>query len=213
MNRMSFRERNELIEFWNGANEQPAQPGLVQSLLFRYFKWKFMRLKLGSPDWHGWQQRLSLRAASGIGPPLRTLFYELTLSSCGIGLYVHPHCVVYYPKNLLLGNNVYMNRGIFITARALISIGNDVLIGPYTVINSANHEFVSPTSPIRLQGHVKKPITIEDDVWIGANVTIVAGVTLGKGSVVAAGAVVTHDVPPYHVVAGVPARVMKKRGN
>ena len=65
---------------------------------------------------------------------------------------------------------------------------------------------------MRDQGHVAGVITIESDVWIGANTTIVGGVRVGQGSVVAAGAVVVRDVEPYTIVGGVPARFIKKRG-
>jgi acetyltransferase-like isoleucine patch superfamily enzyme len=64
---------------------------------------------------------------------------------------------------------------------------------------------------IKEQGVKKEFITIEDDCWIAANSVILAGVTIGKGSVVAAGSIVTKDIPPYSVVAGVPARVIKSR--
>lgn len=57
------------------------------------------------------------------------------------------------------------------------------------------------------------PIHIEDDVWIGAGVKVLKGVTIGKGSVIGAGAVVTKDIPPYSIAAGVPCRVIGKRGN
>ena len=56
-----------------------------------------------------------------------------------------------------------------------------------------------------------QPVVIEDDVWVGANVTILKGVTIGHGSVVAAGAVVTKSCPPYSIIGGVPAKVLKKR--
>jgi acetyltransferase-like isoleucine patch superfamily enzyme len=57
----------------------------------------------------------------------------------------------------------------------------------------------------------KEKVVIEDDCWIASNSILLAGVTIGKGSIVAAGSVVTQDVPPYSVVAGVPARVIKNR--
>ena len=56
-----------------------------------------------------------------------------------------------------------------------------------------------------------QPVVIEDDVWVGANVTILKGVTIGHGSVVAAGAVVTKSCPPYSIIGGVPAKVLRKR--
>ena len=92
-----------------------------------------------------------------------------------------------------------------------VTIGNDVRIASHCMILGANHRFDDTTRPIGKQGLIRKDITIEDDVWIAGRVNIVAGVRIGRGSVIAAGAVVTHDVPPYSVVAGVPARVIKKR--
>ena len=56
-----------------------------------------------------------------------------------------------------------------------------------------------------------QPVVIEDDVWVGANVTILKGVTIGHGSVVAAGAVVTKSCPPYSIIGGVPAKILRKR--
>ena len=61
------------------------------------------------------------------------------------------------------------------------------------------------------EGQYDQPVTIEDDVWCGANVTILKGVTIGRGSVVAAGAVVTKSFPPYSIIGGVPAKLLKMR--
>ena len=92
-----------------------------------------------------------------------------------------------------------------------VKIGNNVRIASHCMILGGNHRFDDTTKPICKQGLIRRDIVIEDDVWVAGRVNIVAGVTIGHGSVIAAGAVVTKDVPPYSVVAGVPARVIKKR--
>jgi len=85
------------------------------------------------------------------------------------------------------------------------------MISPRVSIYAENHVFNEVTQTIKSQGVVRKNVVIEDDCWIAANSIILAGVTIGKGSVVAAGSVVTTDVPPYSVVGGVPACIIKKR--
>jgi acetyltransferase-like isoleucine patch superfamily enzyme len=175
-------------------------------------KIRFSRIKPGSEKWYRIQDKLSIKPMMGIHAKKRVLFYRTTLPRCGEGLLIDPNVSIRFPQNLEIGNNVYCNRGVFITARTKIKIGDDVLIGPYVVINSGNHIYSDPNQTIRSQNHRVAPIIIEDDVWIGAHATILAGVTLGTGSVVAAGAVVTKNVAPYTVVAGIPAKMIKRRG-
>ena len=93
-----------------------------------------------------------------------------------------------------------------------IEIGENVIIGPHVVITSGQHSYEDPSIPIKQQPDICRDITIEDDVWIGANVSIIPGVRIGKGSVIGAGAVVIDNIPPFSVAAGVPAKVLKKRG-
>lgn len=93
-----------------------------------------------------------------------------------------------------------------------ITVGENVRIASHCMMVAGNHRFDDPNRPICQQGLETKPIVIEDDVWVASRVNIMAGVRIGRGSVLAAGAVVTKDVPPMSVVAGVPARVIKKRG-
>lgn len=113
-----------------------------------------------------------------------------------------------------IGDRVAFNTNVHVNASLgkRIRIGNDVLIGPNVVLRSADHRFERIDVPIRNQGHVAGEILIEDDVWIGANVVIVSGVRVGRGAVLAAGAIVTSDVAPLTVVGGVPARLIKSRG-
>jgi len=167
---------------------------------------------VGSVGWHILQDRLSRRSSVGMDLELRNWFYQHTLRDCGSDLCILPDTVLYYPRNIRFGNNVFVNRGTTIAASAQVVIGDDVLIGPNVSINSADHRYADPTTLIRNQGHRLGSIVIGNDVWIGANVCIVAGVVVGDGAVVGAGAVVTSDVQPYAVVGGIPARLIKMRG-
>jgi maltose O-acetyltransferase len=90
-------------------------------------------------------------------------------------------------------------------------IGNDVMMGPDVLIYTFNHDHDNVDIPMDRQGVTYSRVVIGDDVWIGARVIILAGVTIGPGSIVGAGAVVTRDVPPYSIVGGVPAKVLKNR--
>ena len=168
--------------------------------------------EVGSPAWHVLQDRLSRRSSVGTDLDLRNWFYQQTLLECGSGLCILPDTVLYYPRNIRFGNDVFVNRGTTIAASASVVIGDDVLIGPNVSINSADHRYANPATLIRNQGHRLGSINIGNDVWIGANVCIVAGVIIGDGAVVGAGAVVTSNVKPYAVVGGVPARTIKMRG-
>lgn len=93
-----------------------------------------------------------------------------------------------------------------------VILGDYVRIGPHVTIVAANRIYTRRDIPILKQGSKEEGITIGNDVWIGSGSTIVDGVKVGEGVVVAAGAVVTKDVPPYSIVAGVPARIIGERG-
>jgi acetyltransferase-like isoleucine patch superfamily enzyme len=108
-----------------------------------------------------------------------------------------------------IGRHCSLNAGAVTIGK--VTIGDAVRIAAYAVLVGENHVFSDPDTPIALQGLTTEGVVIEDDVWIGANVTVVDGVTIGAHSVVAAGAVVTRDVEPYSVVAGVPARRLRDR--
>lgn len=90
-----------------------------------------------------------------------------------------------------------------------VTIGNHVILAQNIVASGMNHGYEDINTPIRLQKCTASPVIIEDECWIGANTVITAGVTIGKHSVVAAGSVVTKNVPPYCIVAGNPAKIIK----
>jgi acetyltransferase-like isoleucine patch superfamily enzyme len=142
----------------------------------------------------------------------RKEFLQRRLRSCGSDLDVSQGVIFEFPERIDLGDRLFVNRGTLITAHADICIGDDVLIGPYVVINSGNHNYSDLIQPINSQGHRADPITIGNDVWLGAHCVILRGVKVGDGAVVAAGAVVIEDVPPRTVVAGIPAVPKKLRG-
>ncbi len=107
---------------------------------------------------------------------------------------------------LTVGRNTRLN-GVHLSVSSRIEIHDNVRIAPYCIIIDSDFH--------KLEDHfsnegIKKPIVIEDDVWITMNCMILKGVRIGKGSVVAAGSVVTKDVQPYTAVGGVPAKIIKK---
>ena len=114
-------------------------------------------------------------------------------------------------EGLTMGDNSNIGPYNYIGCSGKITIGNNVMLAPRVSIYAENHVFDHPEILIRDQGVEKKEVIIEDDCWIAANSILLAGVTIGKGSVVAAGSVVTENVPPYSVVAGVPAKWIKSR--
>lgn len=97
-----------------------------------------------------------------------------------------------------------------VTAKKLIHIGDDVLVGAYTQIID-HHHGLEPSVAIREQRAVMEDVLIGNDVWIGAGAKILAGVRIGDGAVIGANAVVTKDVAPNMIVAGVPAQPIRSR--
>jgi acetyltransferase-like isoleucine patch superfamily enzyme len=112
-----------------------------------------------------------------------------------------------------IGDRSAVGAGSFIGGQGGVSVGNDVIMGPGVRIFSENHNFDALDRSIRAQGVTRTGVTIGDDCWIGASVTIVDGVSIAAGCVIAAGAVVTSDIPRGSVAAGVPARVLRSRGD
>lgn len=100
--------------------------------------------------------------------------------------------------------------GLHNTVIGPVKIGHHVNLAQGVTVTALNHNFKDANKRIDEQGISTAPVTIGDDIWIGANAVILPGVTIGNHSVVAAGAVVTKDVPPRSLVAGVPAKEIKQ---
>jgi len=119
---------------------------------------------------------------------------------------VYPSTRVWDPRNVTLGASVAIDEAVDFYSVDKITVGSKVTISRGAFICTASHDVTRRHLPL-----VTAPVTIEDGVWIGAYATILPGVTVGEGAIVAARAVVTKDVPPFVIVAGNPARVVKAR--
>ena len=117
-----------------------------------------------------------------------------------------PPFYIDYGKNVVLGKRVWIQQGCTFFDRGGITIGDDVFIAPKVNLITLNHIM----NPYERSTTIAKPIKIGNRVWIGIAATILPGVTIGDNAIVAAGAVVTKDVPANTVVAGNPAKIIKR---
>ena len=117
-------------------------------------------------------------------------------------------CINNAVGDVIIGD--YTRVGLHNTIIGPVTIGSHVNLAQGITVTALNHNFSETDKRIDEQGVSTTPVTIDDDVWIGANAVILPGVSIGTHSVVAAGAVVTKDVPPHSLVAGVPAKVIKQ---
>lgn len=144
---------------------------------------------------------------------------KMMLDKCGKNVIISRKCNFTW-NNVSVGNNVSVNEGaLFLSTRAKIFIGDNVMFGPNVTMITGGHRtdligrfMINITDEEKLVEN-DQDIILKGDNWIGANSTILKGVTIGKGAVVGAGAVVTKDVPEYSIVGGVPAKVIKLRFN
>lgn len=117
------------------------------------------------------------------------------------------------PREIIkIGNYTQLNPYVILYG-GNITIADNCMIGPHTVIVTANHDFIQTEKPMRFAGVVNSgDLNIAEDVWIGANATICSGChKIGKGAVIGANSVVKNDIPDYAIVVGIPAKVIKYR--
>ena len=193
-------------------------------------------MNIVADEFFSWVEAFFSFLPGKIGRLIRRYYFRTRLNKSGPRLSIGRFVEFSSPKNISFGNEIYIvdravlradegtiivgdkfavngNVRIVADCGGKIIIGNSVMIGPNTVIRASNHQFKDASKDIWLQGQTGGTITIGDDVWIAANVVILANVTVGSHSIIAAGAVVTKNVPQYSIVAGVPAKVIKKRKN
>ncbi|QQK74471.1 sugar O-acetyltransferase [Salicibibacter cibarius] len=134
------------------------------------------------------------------------IFSELTGNEVDSSFMCFPPFYTDFGKNITMGKNVFFNTGCSFQDRGGIHIGDGALIGMNVTISTLTHGLPLETRNTTYAS----PVTIGDNVWIGSGASILPGVTIGDNAVVAAGAVVTKDVPENAVVAGLPAKVVKR---
>ena len=117
-----------------------------------------------------------------------------------------------YGGSIEIGDDCSINPGCILYGQGGLKIGSHVRIAAQTIIIPSNHVFGDPDRLIREQGETREGIRIGDDVWLGARVTVLDGVEIADGCVIGAGSVVTKSTVPYGVYVGVPARLLKRRG-
>lgn len=144
-------------------------------------------------------------------------FYKRSMKHCGSDVYLRPMSSDLKGLwNMSIGDGSSIPKGsTFYCTEAPLTIGRKVIFGPHPTIITGDHR-TDVIGKFIMDSHEKlpendAPVTVEDDVWAGCNVTILKGVTIGRGSVIAAGAVVTKSCPPYSIIGGVPAKVLKFR--
>lgn len=146
-----------------------------------------------------------------------TNYQKSMMQKCGTDVYIENHCDGHW-HNVSCGNDVHIGKSnLFLCALAPIKIGDHVMFGPNVTIITGDHRIdligrhmTSVRNEEKLPEN-DQPVVFEGDNWIGANVTILKGVVIGEGAVIGCGAVVNKDVPPYAIVAGIPAKVIKYR--
>jgi len=144
----------------------------------------------------------------GPGAWVRSYTLGYFLAGFGADTVIQGHFRITNPEKVVIGAHCNFGEGVFITGGGGVYIGNYVGIGPDSKIWSVHHCFADPDTPWLLQGYDKKAVTIEDDVWLGANCFVKPGLTIGKGAIVSAGTVVAKSVPAYALVAGNPGKVV-----
>lgn len=172
----------------------------------RLTKWTFFLL------YYGFAKHLPITSYpfGRLGKKLRYLCCSKLFRQCGPNVNIEHGADFMFGETIEIGSRSGIGINAFI--RADVIIGNDVMMGPRVTIYGRDHCFESTDIPMMDQGMGEyERIVIEDDVWIGANAIILKGVRVGKGTIVGAGAVVINNVPPYSVVGGNPAKVIRSR--
>lgn len=154
--------------------------------------------------------RLPSRSFSVFGVKMRQISAKKIFYYCGENVNLGKGVRFGRGRLLRIGTNSGIGEDSYIVCMSEVSIGRDVMIGPQVMILTGGHDFSEPTRKLIDQKITTAPVIIGDDVWIGARALILPGVVIGSRSIIAAGSVVTKEVLPHTIVAGNPARFIRK---
>jgi maltose O-acetyltransferase len=134
--------------------------------------------------------------------------YRLRLKRCGRSVDFETGMIVRNPGRISIGDGCSFGSFVILDAHAPITIGDNCMFAARATISTFTHDYTrSPMNSVT----ITKPVAIGNDVWLGIGATVMPGVVVGDGAVIGAHALVTRNVPPYAIVVGVPAKVMKYR--
>jgi acetyltransferase-like isoleucine patch superfamily enzyme len=110
-----------------------------------------------------------------------------------------------------IGAGSFLNMGVMIAAQELVEIGDHCMLANGCFVSDSSHRYDDPDKPITWQGFESKgPTRIGENCWLGAHAVVTSGVTIGERCVIGAGSIVIKDVEPYSVVAGAPAKLIRR---
>jgi acetyltransferase-like isoleucine patch superfamily enzyme len=147
-----------------------------------------------------------------LGIQMRNWLYPPFFKHYGANVRIFDSVVIKFPNDIEIGDHVTINQFCYIVGKGGLHIGNYTMIGAGSKITTTSHEFHDISKPMAQQGISVLPIILEEDIWLGFNVVLVGGVQIGKGSIAAAGSVVLGKTyPPYSILGGVPASIIRSR--
>jgi maltose O-acetyltransferase len=150
------------------------------------------------------------RFSFGISKPFRAFLCHFIFVKCGKNINIERGAN--FGRNVEIGDYSGIGQNAQLFTQAKITIGKNVMMGPEVIILTQNHAHENIEIPMEQQGNQQpSPVLIDDDVWIGIRAIILPGVHIGKSSIIGAGSVVTKDVPPFSIVGGNPAKIIKTR--